>query len=512
MPGKIHIFDTTLRDGEQAPRIHLNPKEKLQIAEQLARLKVDVIEAGFPISSEGDFQSVAEIARKVKGPIIAGLARAVETDIRRAWEAVQHAERPRIHTFIATSDIHLKHQLRKERGEVLEMAKRAVSLAKSFTEDVEFSAMDATRSDVDFLCQVFEAAIECGATVINVPDTVGYATPNEFAELIDQIRKKVRGIDGVTLSVHCHNDLGLAVANSLAAVQHGAQQVEVAVNGLGERAGNAALEELVMIIDTRGIYLDVQTDINISEIARTSHLVSLLTGYPVQPNKAVVGRNAFAHESGIHQDGVLKERTTYEIMDPQKLGFVKSEIVLGKHSGRHAFGERLVQLGYKLSEEELDRAFSRFKSLADRKGEIKDEDLEAIVANEIKITTELFKLNYYQTLSGSMVKPTATVGLEINGRILQKAAYGDGPVDASFRAVDKITGIRARLKSYSIDAVTAGKDALGEVTVVVEVEDLTTVGRGVSTDIIEASILAYLNALNRAVEKKPELGELSQQE
>ncbi|GFP31382.1 2-isopropylmalate synthase, partial [Candidatus Hakubella thermalkaliphila] len=360
-------------------------------------------------------------------------------------------------------------------------------------------------SDVDFLCQVFEAAIEGGATVINVPDTVGYAMPHEFAELIDQIRKRVRGIDKVILSVHCHNDLGLAVSNSLAAVQHGAQQVEVAVNGLGERAGNAALEELVMIIDTRGIYLDVQTDINISEIARTSHLVSLLTGYPVQPNKAVVGRNAFAHESGIHQDGVLKERTTYEIRDPQKLGFVKGEIVLGKHSGRHAFSERLIQLGYKLSEEELARAFSRFKSLADRKGEIKDEDLEAIVANEIKITTELFKLNYYQTLSGSMVKPTATVGLEINGRMVQKAAYGDGPVDASFRAVDEITGIRARLESYSIDAVTAGKDALGEVTVVVEVEDLTTMGRGVSTDIIEASILAYLNALNRAVEKKPEL-------
>lgn len=500
MEGRIYIFDTTLRDGEQSPGVSLNVQEKLEIAQQLARLNVDVIEAGFPVASPGDFDAVQQIALKVRGPVIAALARANQKDIDRAWEAVKEAEHPRIHTFIATSDIHLQHKLRKTRDEVLSLATEAVKMAKSYTDDVEFSAEDAFRSDLDFLCQVVEAAITAGATVINIPDTVGYATPVEFGKFIAAIRAKVSNIDKVTLSVHCHNDLGLAVANSLAAVENGANQVECAVNGLGERAGNAALEEIVMALYTRGAYYKKKTAIKFNELYRSSRLVSTLTGMPVQPNKAIVGKNAFLHESGIHQDGVLKERTTYEIMNPQLIGLTQSNIVLGKHSGRHAFKERLAELGYILSEEELGMAFAKFKELADRKMELTDRDLEAFAKNEIKLVPELYKLSYLHFSSGTSVVPTATIGLQRNGSVAEDAACGDGPVDAAFKAIDKVTGIhKLKLSDYALSAITGGKDALGEVVVRVEYSGKILIGRGLSTDVIEASVKAYLNALNKAI-------------
>lgn len=500
MAKRVYIFDTTLRDGEQSPGVSLNVREKLEIAHQLAALNVDVIEAGFPIASPGDFAAVREIAREVRGPVIAALARANKEDIDRAWEALREAERPRIHTFIATSDIHMQYKLKKSREEVLEQAVAAVKYAKQYTSDVEFSAEDASRSDLEFLCKVLEAVIEAGATVVNIPDTVGYAVPHEFGEFIAQIRQRVKGIDKVILSVHCHNDLGLAVANSLAAVLNGAQQVECAVNGLGERAGNAALEEIVMGLYTRQSYFDCETAIKYNEIYRTSRLVSTLTGVPVQPNKAIVGKNAFLHESGIHQDGVLKERRTYEIMNPQLIGLSQSNLVLGKHSGRHALRERLAELGYILSDEELEKAFVRFKNLADRKKEITDLDLEAIVKNEIKVAPELYELSYLHVLSGTTVVPTATVGLKRNGVTLEDAACGDGPVDAAFKAVDKIVGIHdLTLTEYSLSSITGGKDAQGEVVVRVEYRGRTFVGRGVSTDVIEASVKAYLNAINKVI-------------
>ncbi len=500
MARRVFIFDTTLRDGEQSPGVSLNVREKLEIALQLAALNVDVIEAGFPIASPGDFAAVREIAREVRGPVIAGLARANREDIDRAWEALRQAERPRIHTFIATSDIHMKYKLKKTREEVLEQAVAAVKYAKQYTPDVEFSAEDASRSEFDFLCKVIEAAIEAGATVINIPDTVGYAIPFEFGEFITRIRERVKNIDKVILSVHCHNDLGLAVANSLAAVESGAQQVECAVNGLGERAGNAALEEIVMGLYTRRSYYDCETAIKYDEIYRTSKLVSSLTGIPVQPNKAIVGKNAFLHESGIHQDGVLKERQTYEIMNPQLIGLSQTNLVLGKHSGRHALRERLAELGYILKDDELERAFVRFKNLADRKKEITDLDLEAIVKNEIKIAPELYQLSYLHISSGTTVVPTATVGLKRNGGTLEDAACGDGPVDAAFKAVDKIVGIQnLSLTEYTLSAITGGKDALGEVVVRVDYQGRTFVGRGVSTDIIESSVKAYLNAINKVI-------------
>ncbi|NPV30365.1 MAG: 2-isopropylmalate synthase [Firmicutes bacterium] len=500
MSERIYIFDTTLRDGEQSPGVSLNLHEKLEIARQLAKLNVDVIEAGFPIASPGDFAAVQAVAREVQGPVIAGLARANRTDIDRAWEALKEAERPRIHTFIATSDIHLQYKLQKSREEVLNLAVAAVKHAKGYTEDVEFSAEDAFRSDLSFLCEVIQAVIEAGATVVNIPDTVGYATPYEFGDFIAQIRARVPGTDRVILSVHCHNDLGLAVANSLAAIRNGAQQVECAVNGLGERAGNAALEEIVMALYTRRAYYQKETNIRYDEIYRTSRLVSTLTGMPVQPNKAVVGKNAFLHASGIHQDGVLQARATYEIMNPELVGFPKANIVLGKLSGRHALRERLAELGYILSDEELEKAFQRFKNLADRKKDITDRDLEAIVKNEIKVAPELYQLAYLHVSSGTTVVPTATVGLKRNGIVREEAACGDGPVDAAFKAVDKITGINnLSLADYSLSAITGGKDALGEVVVRVEYGGKTFIGRGLSTDIIEASVKAYLNAVNKVI-------------
>ncbi len=496
---RIYIFDTTLRDGEQSPGVALNMGEKLQIARQLARLGADVIEAGFPIASEGDFQAVREIARQVKGPVIAGLARANKADIDRAWEALQEAEKPRIHTFIATSAIHMQHKLRMSSEEVLAAAEEAVRHAKSLCADVEFSAEDASRSDVDFLCRLFEKVIEAGANVINIPDTVGYAAPEEFGTFVSEIIANTPNIDQAVVSVHCHNDLGLAIANSLAAIKAGAQQIECTINGIGERAGNAALEELVMALYTRGDFYGTSTSIVTKEIYRTSTLVSRLTGMFVQANKAVVGKNAFTHESGIHQDGVLKERTTYEIMNPKLIGIETEAIVLGKHSGRHAFKQRMAELGYSLEERELDSAFFRFKALADRKKEITTADLLALMGEE-REANAVSQLEYLQVSSGTRTVPTATLGLTINQELLEEAACGDGPVDAAFKAIEKITGAGGVLTNYQLEAISGGMDAQGAVIVTVEFNKKAITGYGVSPDIIEASVKAYINAYNRALE------------
>lgn len=505
MSDTVYIFDTTLRDGEQSPGISLNAREKLEIAQQLARLGVDVIEAGFPITSLGDFEAVSTIAKQVKGPVIAGLARAVPDDIDRAWEAVRQAEKPRIHTFIATSDIHIERKLKKSKEEVLKMAVAAIKRAKSYCPDVEFSPEDATRSDFNYLCQMVKAAIEAGATVINIPDTVGYALPDEFGRLIRDLRQVMPELGReVVLSVHCHNDLGLAVANSLEAIVNGANQVECTINGLGERAGNAALEELVMILDTRYRSLNKKTNIKTEEISRTSKLVSALTGYQIQFNKAIVGANAFAHSSGIHTDGMLKDRTTYEIISPQKIGLKESKLILGKTSGRHAFRSHLEGLGYKLNDEELNRAFVRFKQLADKKAEITNEDLEAIVADEVRQTAEVYHLDYLAVTSATDSKPTATVRLIKGGQANEKTTAGDGPVDAACKAISELTGVKAKLLSYSVSAITGSLDAQGDVTVTLEVEGQKVLGRGISTDIIEASAKAYLNAINKAISRQSE--------
>ncbi|SFH04007.1 2-isopropylmalate synthase [Desulfotomaculum arcticum] len=504
MSNRVYIFDTTLRDGEQSPGVSLNRNEKLEIARQLARLGVDIIEAGFPITSSGDFEAVKTIAREVRGVTVAGLARTNFADIDRAWEAVKHADQPRIHTFIATSDIHLKHKLRMSGEQVIEAAVAGIKRARGYTSDVEFSAEDASRSELNFLCRVVEAAIAAGATTINIPDTVGYATPDEFAEFIRSIMNNVRGIEKVILSIHCHDDLGLAVSNSLAAVLAGARQVEGAINGIGERAGNASIEEIVMALYTRRDRYGLETGINTEEIYRTSKLVSKLTGMEIQPNKAVVGKNAFAHESGIHQDGVLKERTTYEIMNPTMVGIAHGNLVLGKHSGRHAFRSRLVELGFALNEQELNKAFARFKDLADRKKEITDQDLEAIVENEIRKVPPTYELAYLHISSGTTVVPTATVGLNHGEELLEEAACGNGPVDAICKAVDKIAGYNCRLYSWSINAITGGKDALGEVTLRIAENNSERLymGRGISTDILESSARAYINAVNKMIYEK----------
>jgi|DewCreStandDraft_2_1066082.scaffolds.fasta_scaffold00423_4 2-isopropylmalate synthase len=496
----VIIFDTTLRDGEQSPGATLNVEEKLEIAHQLARLGVDVIEAGFPISSPGDFEAVRRIAREVRTCTICGLARAVPEDIDRAWEALREAEDPRIHVFISSSDIHLAHQLRKSREEVLEMARAMVARAKSYLSNVEFSPMDATRSDREYLVEILNAAIEAGATTINIPDTVGYAVPEEFADLIRYLYERVRGIDKVVVSVHCHDDLGMAVANSLAAIKAGARQVECTINGIGERAGNASLEEIVMALKTRRDFFGLQTRIDTTQIYKTSRLVSSRTGILVQPNKAIVGANAFAHESGIHQDGILKERSTYEIMDPRDIGLVTSTLVLGKHSGRHAFRARLQELGYDLSPDELNRAFARFKELADKKKEVTDRDIEALIADEVHQPAEIFHLERVQVSCGDHLIPTATVTIHTpDGQEITEVATGTGPVDATYRAVDKIVQVPVRLAEYAVQAVTAGIDAIGEVTVRVESDGRTFSGHGASTDIIVASAKAYMNALNKVV-------------
>ncbi|MBE0428863.1 MAG: 2-isopropylmalate synthase [Thermoleophilia bacterium] len=497
-PERIIIFDTTLRDGEQSPGISLNSFEKLEIAEQLARLGVDVIEAGFPVSSPGDFEGVQKIARGVSGVTVCALARAIENDVRTAWDAIREAERPRIHTFISTSDIHLQHQLRKSREEVVEIARRMVALAASLGDDVEFSAMDATRSDPDFLAAVLRVAIDEGARTINIPDTVGYAIPTEFAEFIRGQYERVPGLNDVVVSVHCHNDLGLAVANSLAAVEAGARQVECAVNGLGERAGNASLEEVVMILKTREASLGMGAAVNTAEITRTSRLVSQLTGYEVPPNKAVVGKNAFAHESGIHQDGVLKERTTYEIMSAASVGRGHSDIVLGKHSGRHALKSAMEELGYNLSEDELNQTFARFKKVADKKKHITAVDLEALVSEEVRTLSDIYELKSYEVSSSSEFIPTSQVIIEKEGERLMGKSFSGGSMESIFMAIDDAVGTKGKLKDYQVHSVTEGKDSLGEVRVVVEVGDKPYAGTALSIDVIEASAKAYVRALNNA--------------
>jgi 2-isopropylmalate synthase len=494
---RIYLFDTTLRDGEQSPGVSLNVEEKLDIAHQLARLGVDIIEAGFPIASQGDFAAVRAIARAVKGPVIAGLCRANREDIDRTWEAIKDAESPRIHTFLATSPIHLKYKLKKSREEILVQAVEAVKYAKRFCSDVEFSAEDASRSDLDFLARVTESVINAGATVVNLPDTVGYGIPEEFGWFIKEIMSRVMNVDQAIISVHCHDDLGLAVANSIAGIMGGARQVECAVNGIGERAGNAALEEIIMALYTRYDLFKKTTGINYSEIYRTSRLVSSLTGMQVQPNKAVVGKNAFAHESGIHQDGMLKERTTYEIMSPELIGVSQSQLVLGKHSGRHAFQEHMASLGFTLSEDELEKAFAGFKMIADKKKQVTNDDLEALVKDKVYAIPERFRLEYLHVVSGSTVIPTATVRLRIEDKVFHAAATGDGPVDAACRAVDRITDLYGKMLDYKLSAVGGGKDALGEVVSRIQIDGKVYAGRGLSTDIIEASVKSYVNAINK---------------
>ena len=501
-PDRVIIFDTTLRDGEQSPGISLNTGEKLEIAHQLARLGVDVIEAGFPIASPGDFEAVQAIARDVSGPVIAGLARAHAADIERAPDAVGDAQRPRIHTFISTSDIHIEHQLQSTREDVKGHARAAVAHARSFVEDVEFSPMDATRADVEFTAEVLQIALDEGATTINVPDTVGYATPQEYAAFLARLYELVPGLREVVLSVHCHDDLGLAVANSLAGVQAGARQVECAINGIGERAGNASLEEVVMLLHTRAADLGFTTGVNTREIARTSRMVSRLTGYPVQPNKAIVGRNAFAHESGIHQDGILKDRSTYEIMDATTVGLEGNDLVLGKHSGRHALKSALQELGFQVDGQALNTAFKRFKEIADRKKTVSAMDLEALVTDELRDQLRSYTLEWFDVDVSNRRPPHARVAVRTpDGEEVLGDFTGDGPVDAIFRAINTATRREARLREFRIDAVTGGQDALGEASVVLELAGQSAAGQGVSTDIIEAAAQAYVRALSN-VERK----------
>jgi 2-isopropylmalate synthase len=498
----IRIFDTTLRDGEQSAGINLNAEEKLEIAQQLARLNVDIIEAGFAIASPGDFNGIRLIAENVKGPAICSLARALPGDIERAWEAVKGAERPFIHTFIASSDIHMQYKLKKKPDEVVEMAVAAVKLARNLCPEVEFSAEDATRSDWEFLSRLFGEVIKAGATTINVPDTVGYATPEEFGRLIKYLRENTPGIEKAIISVHCHNDLGMATANSLAAVFNGAGQVECTINGLGERAGNAAMEEVVMGIRTRKEYFHVDTKIVTEQIHRASTMVSTLTGMTVQANKAIVGSNAFAHEAGIHQDGILKNRLTYEIMTPESIGLSQSKLILGKHSGRHAFRERLEELGYTLTEQDLEKCYQQFLGVADKKKEVTDADLEAIARGKTAALKDIYDLEYLHVSSGNTTIPTATVRIKKEDQLFEEAACGDGPIDAVYKAIERITKIKLTLKEYNIRAVSAGEDALGEVTIKVRDNGHSFTGRGLSTDVIEASAKAYMHAVNKVARER----------
>ena len=496
---RIQFFDTTLRDGEQSPGICLGIEEKVEIALALARLKVDVIEAGFPAASPGDLAAVQAVAARVKGPAIAGLARANRQDIDRAWEGVRRAERPRIHTFIATSDIHLEHKLKMSRAEVLEATAAAVRYARSLTPDVEFSAEDASRSDWAFLAQVLGVAIREGATVVNVPDTVGYAMPDEFARLIAYVRQHTPDIEKAIISVHCHDDLGMAAANSIAAVMAGADQVECTINGLGERAGNAALEEIAMALATRREHFGVEIGLDTRQIYRTSRIVQNLTGFTPPPNKAVIGDNAFAHESGIHQHGVLNNSLTYEIMCPESVGIQRNSLVLGKHSGRHAFEERLRSLGHEIAPEQVNDLFVRFKELADRKKTVFDRDIEALVGHKPVAAFEHYQLAGHHVVSGTQGPAMASVRLvEANGKSsIEQAAVGDGPVNALFNAIDAAVGFALTLKDYQLKAVTSGQDALGEATAWVEFDQQVFVGRGLSTDVLEASARAYVNAINK---------------
>ena len=499
---KVTIFDTTLRDGEQSAGIGLTTKEKLEIAQQLERLGVDVIEAGFAASSPGDLEAVQSIAETVRTPIIASLARCYLPDVDAAWEGVKNAARPRIHVFISSSDNHIMNLLRKNPEEVMDAAVASVERAKSYCEDVEFSPMDATRTDPDYLFKMLEAVIDAGANTVNIADTVGYTIPSEFSERIEDIKKNVPNIGKAVMSVHCHNDLGLSVANSLAAVRSGVRQVEGCINGLGERAGNASLEEIIMAIETRNDLFDVSTNIDTTQIYRTSRLVSDITGFPVQPNKAIVGANAFRHASGIHQDGVIKDRSTYEIIDPKSVGWPSNSIVLGKLSGRAGLRARLEELGYNLDQEELNEVFEAFKNLADRKREVTDQDLESLMSTRRRTADvpTIYELAHVQVSTGDHDVPTATVKITSpEGDEIIDAATGTGPVDAVYRAINRVIGVDNRLTEFRVDAVTEGIDALGDVTIRIERNSDVFVGRGSDTDIIVASAKAYMNALNRAL-------------
>ncbi|HOQ42961.1 MAG TPA: 2-isopropylmalate synthase [Smithellaceae bacterium] len=493
----VYIFDTTLRDGEQSPGSSMNTEEKLILSRQLEKMGVDIIEAGFPIASEGDFDAVRQIARVIKKSQVAGLARANKQDIDRAWQAIKHAAQPRIHTFISSSDIHLKYQLKKSREQVLKEAVAAVKLARSYTDNVEFSPMDATRSDRDYLVEMVSAVIDAGAVTVNIPDTVGYTIPEEFGNLIAYLFANVKNMGNTIISVHCHNDLGLAVANSLAAIRNGARQVECTINGIGERAGNTAMEEIVMALATRRDLYGLHTRIKTEEIYKTSRLLTQITGVPVQPNKAIVGANAFAHESGIHQDGLIKEKITYEIMTPQSVGISDTHIVLGKHSGRAAVGQHLKKMGYILNDEQVKKVAERVKALADMKKDIYDEDLEAILYEEIYRGEDKYNLVYLNVVSGNVAIPTATMEMQVGKEIVRKAGFGNGPVDATFAAIRNITKTNYPLLKYVVNAITGGADAQGEVTVQLKFNGQSVVGRGAHPDVIVASAKAYINALNR---------------
>jgi 2-isopropylmalate synthase len=505
---RLIIFDTTLRDGEQSPGASMNLSEKLEVARALKELGVDVIEAGFPIASPGDFEAVQAIARQVEGPIICGLARCSAEDIDRAWGALTDAARPRIHVFLATSSIHREFKLKMAKDEIVRRAVEAVQRAKAVCADVEFSPEDAARTELDFLAEVVERVVEVGATTVNIPDTVGYAVPSQYAAAIAHLKKHVRGIDNVVISVHCHDDLGMAVANSLAAVQEGARQVECTINGLGERAGNCALEEIVMALRTRKDYFHLDTGINTRKLYQTSRLVSHVTGIPVQRNKAIVGQNAFAHEAGIHQDGMLKDRSTYEIMNPQDVGLPQTELVLGKHSGRAALRQRVIDLGYHLDDTQLQKVFESFKVLADRKKNIYDADIEALAGAQIHSGADeagpaVWTLEAITCNAGSATIPSAVVCLwNQDGSIHREASLGDGPVDAVFKAIERITGVEVTLRDYRIRSVTVGEDAQGEAHIEADFNGRTISGRAVNTDVIEASALAFLQVINRIVSRQ----------
>lgn len=501
---RVVIFDTTLRDGEQSPGISLNAQEKLEIAQQLARLGVDVIEAGFPISSPGDFEAVQHIARNVEGPTICALARSSAQDIDAAWNAIKDSERPRIHTFLATSDLHLKYKLQSTREDVKGQVRAAVAHARSLCEDVEYSPEDGSRSDIDFMAEVIQIAIDEGATTINVPDTTGYAIPEEYAAMFTALYERVPDLRKVIVSVHCHDDLGLAVANSFAGVQAGCRQVEGAINGIGERAGNTSIEEFAMLLRTRSEKIGgLWTGINTEEISRTSRLVSRLTGYPVQPNKAIVGRNAFAHEAGIHQDGVLKNPQTYEIMEPETVGLTSNNLVLGKHSGRHALKEALADLGYEISGDRLNHAFTAFKEIADRKKEVNAMDLEAIVNDEMRDDSKAWTFDEFELHSASEGKPTASVKMtRPDGEKVTGSGTGNGTIEALFDAINSCVGVKPILNEYRVESVTSGPDSIGEVSVIIEINGQAAAGQGVSTDTVWASGRAYARALTNAERRR----------
>ncbi|MEW9670753.1 2-isopropylmalate synthase [Ammoniphilus sp. 3BR4] len=510
---KIEIFDTTLRDGEQSPGVNLSTDEKIEIALQLERLGVTRMEAGFAAASPGDLRSVQEIAKRIKNSTVVSLSRSVQNDIDKAWEALKGAESACLHVFIATSPIHRKHKLRLNKEQVIEQAVAAINYGKKFFSQIEFSAEDAARTEIDYLCEVVEAAIKAGAKIINIPDTVGYMTPHDYGNIFRQLRQNVPGIEEIKLSCHCHDDLGMAVANSLAAIEAGATQVEGTINGIGERAGNAALEEVALALETRKDYYQATTDLNLVEIARTSKLVSRLTGMIVPGNKAIVGANAYAHESGIHQDGVLKEITTYEIIRPESVGIKSNKLVLGKHSGRHAFKDKISELGYHLEQEQVDEAFKKFKDLCDKKKEVSDEDIIALLDAKIVEIPETYVLESLQLSYGNLSVPTASVRVRLaNGELKEEASVGNGSVDSIYKAIDRVTEEEVSLDDYKIVSVTHGKDALGEVYVRLSQNGISVQGRGVSTDVLEASAKAYIRAINKIIAKRGDAVAISDQE